>query len=100
MKDTWEQQAANELKAQIKRAGFAYADLAAKLSAQDMPITAHGLAKKLHRGAFSYAFFLRCVDILEAATRASRRPLLITRTHRTGDREEDMDVQDLSVRPR
>jgi hypothetical protein len=100
MKDPWEQRAANELKAQIKRAGFAYADLAAKLSAQDMPMTAHGLAKKLHRGAFSYAFFLRCLDILEGARHASRLQVLVARTRRTGVREEDMDVQNLPVRPR
>ena len=78
MKNPWEQRAANELKAQIKRAGLAYSDLAETLSAQDMPITAHGLAKKLHRGAFSYAFFLRCLDILEAGKQASRHPLLVS----------------------
>lgn len=74
MRDPWEQQAANELKAQIKRAGLGYADLAEKLSAQDMPISAQGLTKKLARGAFSYAFFLRCVEILDAARQAARVP--------------------------
>ena len=75
MKTPWEQHAANELKAQIKRAGFAYADLAEKLSSQGMPITAHGLAKKLHRGTFSYAFFLRCVGILKASEQSPHHPL-------------------------
>jgi hypothetical protein len=77
MRGSWEQKAANELKAQIKRVGLGYADLAEKLSEQDMPITAHGLAKKLHRGSFSYAFFLRCVDILEGTQRASRYPMAV-----------------------
>lgn len=84
MRDPWEQQAANELKAQIKRAGLGYADLAERLSAQDTPISAHGLAKKLHRGAFSYAFYLRCVDILEAAILASRRSSQVTSAHKGG----------------
>ena len=98
MKDLWEQQAANELKAEIKRSGFAYADLAAKLSAQDMPMTAHGLAKKLHRGAFSYAFFLRCLVILESARQELHPQSLVARTRRAAGREEDMDVRDLPVR--
>ncbi len=80
MRDAWEQQAANELKAQIKRAGLGYADLAERLSAADIPMSAHGLAKKLHRGAFSYAFFLRCVDLLEAARQASREPAIYDTT--------------------
>jgi hypothetical protein len=97
MRDHWEQQAANHLKAQIKRAGLAYADLAAQLSARDMPITAHGLAKKLHRGAFSYAFFLRCVDILETTQPTSRYPRTSS-TSKIGAREEGEDVQALSLR--
>lgn len=84
MRDPWEQQAANELKAQIKRAGLGYADLAERLSAQHTPISAHGLAKKLHRGAFSYAFYLRCVDILEAVILASRRSSQVTSAHKGG----------------
>lgn len=98
IKDQWEHQAANELKAQIKRAGLAYADLAEKLSAQDAPTSAHGLAKKLHRGAFSYAFFLRCKDILEAVQRENRPPLLggpDVKPKAFGGE----DVRDLPVRP-
>ncbi|GAB4565838.1 MAG: hypothetical protein Tsb007_37560 [Rhizobacter sp.] len=83
-RDPWEQQAANELKAQIKRAGLGCADLAERLSAQDTPISAHGLAKKLHRGDFRYTFYLRCVDILEAAILASRRSSQLTSAHKGG----------------
>jgi hypothetical protein len=99
MRDQWEQQAANELKAQIKRAGLAYADLAEKLSVQDMPITAHGLAKKLQRGAFSYAFYLRCVDLLAATQQTSRYSVLAKQsTSRMSYEEEGEDVQDLPLR--
>jgi hypothetical protein len=97
-RDLWEQSAANELKAQIKRAGLGYADLAEKLSAQAMPISAHGLAKKLHRGAFSYAFFLRCVDILDAAQQASRATLLMGSGAKRQQSPEEEDVQHLPVR--
>lgn len=82
MQDAWEQQAAKELKAQINRAGLGYADLAEWLSAEDIPMSAQGLTKKLHRGSFSYAFFLRCVAILEAASQTSREPAMYGNTKR------------------
>lgn len=97
MRDHWEQQAANELKAQIKRAGLAYADLAEMLSSQDMPITAHGLAKKLHRGAFSYAFFLRCMDLLKATQRTPSYRRTAAGPSSVAHRE-GQDVQDLPLR--
>lgn len=81
-RDAWEQQAANELKAQIKRERLGYADLAERLSAEEVPIPAHGLAKKLHRGAFSYAFFLRCAHLLEAARQSSREAAMCGTTKR------------------
>ena len=97
-RDQWEHRAANELKAQIKRAGLAYAGLAERLSAQDTPTSAHGLAKKLHRGAFSYAFFLRCMDILEAVQR-EKRPQLLAGSDAKPKVFGGEDVRDLPVRP-
>jgi hypothetical protein len=82
MRDARDQQAANELKAQIKRAGLGYADLAQRPSAEDMPMSAHSLAKKLHRGAFSYAFLQRCINLLEPARQVSREPPVYGNTTR------------------
>lgn len=68
MRDIWEEDASNELKARIKRAGLSYAELAQALSAAGEPVTVPALTKKLHRGAFSHAFFLRCAALCDRAS--------------------------------
>jgi len=60
----WDTAAANDLKAEVKRAGLTYAELAELLTGANEPISVQGLNKKLNRGAFSHAFFLRCVALL------------------------------------
>jgi DNA (cytosine-5)-methyltransferase 1 len=75
MKDAnWDVLAANDLKAEVKRAGLTYAQLAALLTATDEPISAQGINKKLNRGAFSHAFFLRCVSLMERHARVQGVP--------------------------
>ncbi len=71
MRDPWEEKAANDLKAQIKHAGVTYAQLVALLSAEGVELSAPGLTKKLYRGAFSYAFYLRCGEILRTRQRGT-----------------------------
>jgi len=73
MRDPWEEEAANDLKALIKRAGATYAELVAALSAEGVEMTTAGLTKKLHRGAFTHAFYLRCAEILRRRPRSTAR---------------------------
>jgi len=73
MRDPWEEEASNDLKALIKRAGVTYAELVAALSAEGVEMTAAGLTKKLHRGAFSHAFYLQCAHVLQRRSRSQVR---------------------------
>lgn len=63
MRTFWEEQAANELKAMLKRAGMSYAALADALNDQGMDTTAASLTKKLYRGAFTHSFFMQCAEL-------------------------------------
>jgi Domain of unknown function (DUF6471) len=73
MRDIWEEKAANELKAQIKRAGMTYAHLAQQLSKVGIPMEAATLNQKLWRGTFSHSFYLQCVSLVEATIREKER---------------------------
>ena len=53
----WEARAANILKAELKRQGVTYAQLAERIGDKEVNIR-----NKLSRGKFSAAFFLRCLD--------------------------------------
>lgn len=64
MRDSWQDEVANDLKARIKRAGIAYSEMAGRLTANRTPITTAALAKKLCHGGFSHAVFMRCLDVL------------------------------------
>lgn len=58
MADTeWEAKAANLLKAELKRAGMTYAQLAEKIGDKEPNVR-----NKLSRGKFTAAFMLRCLD--------------------------------------
>lgn len=52
----WEQKAANILKAELKRKGVTYAQLADMIGDKEVNIR-----NKLSRGKFSAAFFLQCL---------------------------------------
>lgn len=47
--------------------GGDYAMLAEKLNAMGIKISARGVENKISRGGFSAAFYLQCLDALEAA---------------------------------
>lgn len=58
MADTeWEAKAANLLKAELKRAGMTYAQLAEKIGDKEPNVR-----NKLSRGKFTAAFMLKCLD--------------------------------------
>lgn len=57
--------ASRYLKAQMKRAGVTYAELAKRLEAQGLQETEASITSKLARGTFAATFFLACVAALE-----------------------------------
>ncbi len=56
----WESKAANLLKAELKRQGVTYAQLAEMIGEKEVNIR-----NKLSRGKFSAAFFLICLQAIE-----------------------------------
>lgn len=64
----FETRAKNLLKAELKRKGVTYAQLAEKLSAMDIHETERNLNNKISRGGFSAAFLLQCLEAIEADT--------------------------------
>lgn len=55
----WENKAANLLKAELKRKGVTYAQLAEMIEDKEVNIR-----NKLSRGKFSAAFLLQCLDAI------------------------------------
>jgi hypothetical protein len=61
----YEEKAKNLLKAELKRRGVTYADLAAKLTDMGIPETERNLNNKISRGGFTAAFLLQCLEAIE-----------------------------------
>lgn len=60
--EEYQELAKNLIKAELKRHGMSYRDLAAKLGEIGIRETERNLANKISRGGFSAAFFLECLD--------------------------------------
>ena len=60
----WEKEAANLLKAELKRKGVTYAQLVEKLDAIGISEKEVNVANKLSRGKFSAAFMLACLKAI------------------------------------
>lgn len=54
--------AKNIIKAEIKRHGLTYRDVAEKLTKAGIPENERNLTNKISRGGFSAVFFLECLD--------------------------------------
>lgn len=63
----YETRAKNLLKAELKRRGLTYAQLADKLSEIGVHETDRNLNNKISRGGFSAAFMLQCLDAIGAS---------------------------------
>jgi urease accessory protein UreF len=59
------QKASRFLKAEMKRAGVTYAELAKRLEAHGLHETEASITSKLARGTFAATFFLGCLAALE-----------------------------------
>lgn len=64
----YEERAKNLLKAELKRRGLGYRELAEKLTAMGVPETERNLANKISRGGFTAAFFLQCLFAIGCRT--------------------------------
>jgi ribosome-binding protein aMBF1 (putative translation factor) len=58
----------NILKAELKRRGLSYRDLAERLTANGIPETERNLANKIARGTFTAAFFVQCLTAIGASS--------------------------------
>lgn len=64
MQEEWNQRATNLLKSEMARAGVGYEELIDQLHALGIEETYKGIANKINRGAFSFAFFMQCMQAL------------------------------------
>jgi hypothetical protein len=62
--EEWNRQAANLLKAELARLGIGYEGLIEKLQAIGVDESYKGIAAKINRGTFSFAFFMQCMKAL------------------------------------
>jgi hypothetical protein len=63
----WALRASRYLKAELKRAGVTYAELAKRLNEHGMEETEGSVGAKLARGTFSVTFFLAVLTVLGIA---------------------------------
>lgn len=63
----WGIKASRYLKAELKRAGVGYKELADRLTAHGMEETETSITGKLARGSFPVSFFLACMTVLGIA---------------------------------
>jgi len=61
----WGDKASRFLKAELKRAGIGYKELADRLNKHGMQETETSITGKLARGTFPATFFLACLTVLE-----------------------------------
>ncbi len=62
----YETRAKNILKAELKRRGVTYGQLADRLTALGTPENERNIANKISRGSFTAAFFMMCMDAVGA----------------------------------
>ena len=61
----WGSKASRFLKAEFKRAGVGYKELAERLNKHGLEETETSITGKLARGTFAVSFFLACIAVLE-----------------------------------
>lgn len=59
--DVWTPRVKNLLKAELKRRGVSYRELAEKLTAMGIPESERNIANKIARGGFTAAFLVQCL---------------------------------------
>lgn len=64
----WTARAKNLLKAELKRRGVSYRELAEKLTALGIPESERNIANKISRGGFTAAFLIQCMAAIGTTT--------------------------------
>ncbi len=67
-KEKWVELSKAILKAELKRRGIGYRELAEKLTAMGTPETDRNIANKISRGGFTAAFFIECLVAIGCQT--------------------------------
>lgn len=60
----WQERTKGILKAELKRKGASYRDLAERLTAIGVPETEANIKNKISRGGFTAVFFLQCLTAI------------------------------------
>jgi protein subunit release factor A len=66
--DVWTPRVKNLLKAELKRRGVSYRELAQKLTDMGIPESERNIANKIARGGFTAAFFVQCLVAVGATS--------------------------------
>lgn len=66
--DPWAERAKALLKAELKRKGVAYRELAERLGTMGIHETEQNIANKISRGGFTAAFLLQCLSAIGSAS--------------------------------
>ncbi len=66
--DKWAEHARRHLKAELKRAGIGYAELARRLTEMELPETETSVAAKVNRGVFPAWFLFAVMKALGVTT--------------------------------
>jgi microsomal dipeptidase-like Zn-dependent dipeptidase len=64
----WENRVKRLLKAELKRKGVTYRELAAKLENIGISETSENIANKISRGKFSAVFLIQCLSVIDTLT--------------------------------
>lgn len=64
----WSTRAKNVLKAEMALQGIGYAELITKLEEIGIKASYKGVANKINRGTFTFAFFMQCMKALGRET--------------------------------
>ena len=68
MEADWSARVKGLLKAELKRKGVSYRELADKLTAMGIPESEANIANKISRGGFTAVFFVQCLIAIGAHT--------------------------------
>lgn len=60
----WSEQVKRLLKAELKRQGVTYEELAKRLTSMGIPESAANIANKISRGGFSAVFLVQCLEAI------------------------------------
>jgi hypothetical protein len=74
MTTDWPAHVKGLLKAELKRKGVSYRDLAVKLTAMGIPETEPNIANKISRGGFTAVFFVQCLTAIGTHTMRLHEP--------------------------